>query len=102
MSWLPTKLHWRPRHPCIWTPCRLRQPHRRAALSSGRADSGIGLGIRQWRADRPQWILNSDGTLNSPTNPAAPGSAITIFMAGEGQYTLTDGYAVVSQPSALF
>ena len=25
------------------------------------------------------YILNSDGTLNSPANPAAPGSAITIF-----------------------
>jgi uncharacterized protein (TIGR03437 family) len=48
------------------------------------------------------YILNSDGTLNSASNPAAAGSAITIFIAGAGQYTLSDGYAVTSQPSALF
>jgi uncharacterized protein (TIGR03437 family) len=55
-----------------------------------------GSGVRQG------YILNSDGTLNSPTNPAATGSAITIFIAGEGQYTLTDGYAVTPQPPAVF
>jgi uncharacterized protein (TIGR03437 family) len=48
------------------------------------------------------YILNSDGTLNSPSNPAAAGSAITIFIAGAGQYTLSDGYAVTAQTSALF
>src|SRR5205807_5149375 len=36
------------------------------------------------------YILNSDGTLNSSLNPAAPGSAVTIFAAGQGQYTLTE------------
>ncbi len=55
-----------------------------------------GSGVRQG------YILNSDGTLNSPTNPAAAGFAFTIFIAGEGQYTLTDGYAVVPQPPAVF
>jgi hypothetical protein len=29
-------------------------------------------------------ILNSDGTLNSPSNPAATGSAITMYALGEG------------------
>ena len=48
------------------------------------------------------YILNSDGTMNSPSNPAAPGSAITIFAAGAGQYTLTDGYAVTMQTPAVF
>ena len=48
------------------------------------------------------YVLNSDGTLNSPSNPAATGSAITISMAGEGQYTLTDGYAVTEQSPAVF
>lgn len=43
------------------------------------------------------YILNSDGSLNSPSNPAATGSAITIFAAGQGQYTLSGGYAVTTQ-----
>ncbi len=43
------------------------------------------------------YILNSDGTLNSPDNPAPTGSAITIFAAGQGQYSLTNGYVVTSQ-----
>jgi uncharacterized protein (TIGR03437 family) len=48
------------------------------------------------------YILNSDGTLNSPTNPAATGSAVTIFIAGEGQYAVTDGYAVTPQPPSVY
>jgi len=48
------------------------------------------------------YILNSDGTLNSPTNPAATGSAITIFIAGAGRYTLSDGYAVAALLPAVF
>jgi uncharacterized protein (TIGR03437 family) len=48
------------------------------------------------------YILNSDGTLNSPSNPAAPGSAFTIFAAGPGQYTLSNGFAVTSQTPAVF
>jgi uncharacterized protein (TIGR03437 family) len=48
------------------------------------------------------YILNSDGTLNSPSNPAATGSAITIFATGAGQYTLSDGYAVTAQTPAVF
>ena len=48
------------------------------------------------------YILNSDGTLNSPSNPAATGSAITIFAAGAGQYTLSNGYAVTAQTPAVF
>ena len=54
--------------------------------------SGVGQG----------YILNSDGTLNSPSNPAAAGSAITIFAAGPGTYTDSNGYAVTAQtPSIL-
>jgi uncharacterized protein (TIGR03437 family) len=48
------------------------------------------------------YILNSDGTLNSPSNPAAPGSAITIFVAAPGQYTLSNGYAVTALTPAVF
>jgi uncharacterized protein (TIGR03437 family) len=54
--------------------------------------SGVGQG----------YILNSDGTLNSPSNPAASGSAITIFVAGAGQYTLSDGYAVAALMPSVF
>jgi len=48
------------------------------------------------------YILNNDGSVNSPSNPAAPGSAITIFMAGAGQYTLSNGYAVAAETPAVF
>jgi uncharacterized protein (TIGR03437 family) len=48
------------------------------------------------------YILNSDGTRNSPANPAATGSAITIFAAGAGQYTLSNGYAVTTQMPSVF
>jgi uncharacterized protein (TIGR03437 family) len=54
--------------------------------------SGVGQG----------YILNSDGTVNSPTNPAATGSAVTIFIAGEGPYALTNGFAVTPQPPSVF
>jgi len=48
------------------------------------------------------YILNGDGTLNSPSNPVAPGSAITIFATGPGPYTLSAGYAVAAQTPAVF
>jgi uncharacterized protein (TIGR03437 family) len=48
------------------------------------------------------YILNSDGARNSPANPAAPGSAITIYVTGAGQYTLVNGYAVAAQMPAVF
>jgi uncharacterized protein (TIGR03437 family) len=54
--------------------------------------SGVGQG----------YILNSDGTRNSPANPAAPGSAITIYVTGAGQYSLVNGYAVAAQMPAVF
>ncbi len=48
------------------------------------------------------YIFNSDGTLNSPSNPAATGSAITILVNGAGQYSLTNGYAVAAETPAVF
>jgi uncharacterized protein (TIGR03437 family) len=48
------------------------------------------------------YILNGDGTLNSPSNPAAPGSAITIFATGVGAYTLAGPYAVTALMAAVF
>ncbi|HTB09959.1 MAG TPA: hypothetical protein VK752_00235 [Bryobacteraceae bacterium] len=32
-----------------------------------------------------QWVLNQDGTINSPSNPAAAGSAVTLYATGGGQ-----------------
>jgi len=54
--------------------------------------SGIGQG----------YILNADGTLNSPGNPAQEGGAITIFATGVGPVSLTDGFAVLSSTPNVF
>jgi len=43
------------------------------------SSSGLGKG--------PGAILNDDGTVNSPNNPAAPGSVITLYATGLGQTT---------------
>jgi uncharacterized protein (TIGR03437 family) len=48
------------------------------------------------------YILNADGTLNSPSNPAAPGAPITIFATGVGKFTTVNGYAVTDLPVAVF
>ena len=40
------------------------------------------------------YILNKDGTLNTPSNPASPGDPITIFATGVGPVSFTQGYAV--------
>ena len=31
------------------------------------------------------WVLNQDGTINSPANPAAPGSTVIFYATGGGQ-----------------
>ena len=71
-------------------------------LARGPATTAPGIYTVDGSGGRQGYILNSDGTLNSLTNPAATGSAITILIAGVGQYTLTDGYAVTPQPPAVF
>lgn len=48
------------------------------------------------------YILNSDGTLNSPDEPAAPGSSITIFATGVGPITFDGSYAITAQPVSVF
>jgi uncharacterized protein (TIGR03437 family) len=48
------------------------------------------------------YILNKDGTLNTPSNPAAPGDPITIYATGVGPLTFTDGYAVTASPANVF
>ncbi|HUA62693.1 MAG TPA: SBBP repeat-containing protein [Verrucomicrobiae bacterium] len=54
--------------------------------------SGLGQG----------YILNADGSRNSPSNPAKEGDAITIFATGVGPVSFTDGYAVLSSPPNVF
>jgi uncharacterized protein (TIGR03437 family) len=48
------------------------------------------------------YILNKDGTLNSPTNSAAPGDKITIFATGVGPVSFVDVYAVTEFPGNVF
>lgn len=56
------------------------------------AGNGVGQG----------YILNSDGTMNSPANPAAPGSAITIFATGAGPLSFSGGYAVTALTPSVY
>lgn len=48
------------------------------------------------------YILNKDGTLNTPANPAAPGDRITIYATGVGPVSFTQGYAVTEFPVNVF
>jgi uncharacterized protein (TIGR03437 family) len=48
------------------------------------------------------YILNQDGTLNTPSNPAAPGDRITIFATGVGPVSFTQGYAVTQFPVDIY
>jgi uncharacterized protein (TIGR03437 family) len=55
---------------------------------------GSGLG--------PGYILNQDGTLNNPSNPAKPGDKVTIFATGVGPVSFTNGYAVTGSPVNVY
>jgi uncharacterized protein (TIGR03437 family) len=48
------------------------------------------------------YVLNADGTINSPSNPAAPGTRITVFATGVGPISFDHGYAVAAFPQDLF
>jgi uncharacterized protein (TIGR03437 family) len=58
------------------------------------AQSGAGYG--------QGYILNHDGTLNAPSNPAAPGDRITIFATGVGPMTFTQCCAVTEYPVNVY
>jgi uncharacterized protein (TIGR03437 family) len=47
-------------------------------------------------------ILNADGSLNSASNPAAQGSAISLLVNGAGPVSIANGYAVTPQTAAVF
>jgi uncharacterized protein (TIGR03437 family) len=44
------------------------------------------------------YILNADGAMNSPSNPAKEGSKITIYATGVGPMTFSGGFAVTGAP----
>jgi uncharacterized protein (TIGR03437 family) len=67
-----------------------------AAAASPGIYSVDGSGVGQ------AYILNSDGTLNSPTNPVAMGSPITILATGVGQMQFVGPYAVTNLPVSVF
>jgi uncharacterized protein (TIGR03437 family) len=48
------------------------------------------------------YILNADGTRNSQSNPAVPGTPITIFATGVGQVSNVGPYVVTNQTVAVF
>ena len=48
------------------------------------------------------YILNRDGTLNSPSNPASEGDPITIFATGVGPVTEVGPYAVTALAGSVF
>ena len=48
------------------------------------------------------YILNKDGTLNSPSNPAAPGDQITIFATGIGPLSFTQCCPVAEYPVNVY
>lgn len=50
----------------------------------------------------PGYILNKDGTLNTPSNPAAPGDPITVYATGVGPVSFSGGYAVSQYPVDVF
>ncbi len=54
--------------------------------------SGIGQG----------YILNQNGTRNTPANPAAPGDKITIYATGVGPVSISDGFAVTASPVSVY
>jgi uncharacterized protein (TIGR03437 family) len=67
-----------------------------AAVDSPGIFSANGTGYGQG------YILNKDGTLNTPANPAAPGDKITIMATAVGPVSFTQGYAVTQFPVNVF
>ncbi len=65
-------------------------------------DSRFGM-FRVSADSRETIVLNKDGTPNSPSTPAAPGSVVTLFATGAGPEDpqLPDGQIVASAPPHL-
>lgn len=52
--------------------------------------------------DQQGLVLNQDGTLNSPANPAAQGSIISVALNGIGAYTVSGSSIVPALPVSIF
>jgi uncharacterized protein (TIGR03437 family) len=48
------------------------------------------------------YIVNQDGTLNSPAHPASRGDKITLYATGVGPVSFTNGYAVTANPVSVY
>ena len=48
------------------------------------------------------YIFNKNGTLNTPSNPGAPGDPITVFATGAGPVSIDQGYAVSQYPVDVY
>jgi uncharacterized protein (TIGR03437 family) len=48
------------------------------------------------------YILNQDGTRNTPDKPAKPGDRITIYATGVGPVNFDHGYAVTANPVSVY
>jgi uncharacterized protein (TIGR03437 family) len=48
------------------------------------------------------YILNQDGTLNSPDHPAAPGDKLVVYATGVGPVSFNNGYAVSGLPTDVY
>jgi len=66
-----------------------------AAVSPGIfTQDGTGLG--------QGYILNQDGTLNTPSNPATEGAPVTVYATGVGTMTFVGAYAVTDSPVDVY
>ena len=65
--------------------------------------SRLGVFFRGDFSSKQTVLLNNDGTLNSPSNPAAPGSVVTLYATGTGPTgtTAADGQIVGDPPPQL-
>ena len=48
------------------------------------------------------YILNADGSLNTPSNAARQGDRITVYATGVGPISFTNGYAVTEFPANVY
>jgi uncharacterized protein (TIGR03437 family) len=55
------------------------------AIEETVATTAPGLFTANSSGTGPGAILNQNGSVNSPSNPALPGSVVTLYMTGEGQ-----------------
>jgi uncharacterized protein (TIGR03437 family) len=77
----------------------------------GQTSNGIGINVSSaapgiFTANAsgtgPGAILNANGSVNSPSNPAAKGSTVAIYLTGEGQTSpagVTGGVTTATQPA---